>query len=208
MSRSPAGARFDFVTRWDWFALARGVGIAAFLVPMLIWLWDLNHDLFGPYDWGNAVYFAFMLNKPLAVIETCASIWMAIRARARGMPIQMRRHLLSVAVRACCGVLPVLVFEIGHTLHVPDRCYLARHMRDLLAVVNGADPEQFGFMDVYRLTDLTVIQAINLNISDCYWVIYSPDMPPSETNLESAGGLDWGLRHATRVQGPWYAVVF
>jgi hypothetical protein len=174
---------------------------------MLIWEFELNHDFFGPYDWGNAVYFAFLLNIPLAVIETCASSGMALRARARGERVQLRRHLFSVVVRAFSGMLPLFVFGTGQTLNVPDRCYLARHVQDLQAVVNGADPEKFGYMDVYRHEGWTVIQAINLNISDCYWIIYSPGVEPSAWASEG-GGWDWGLRHASHIEGPWYSAVF
>ena len=174
---------------------------------MQIWLWELNHDFFGPYDWGNAVWAAFLLNKPLAVIDTCTSIGMAIRARVRGMPIPMRRHLFSVVVRAFCGMLPLFVLRTCQTLNVSDRCYLARHVHDLQAVLDGADPESFGYMGVYRFEEGTVIQAINLNISDCYWVIYSPGVDPSKWT-EEGGGLDWGLRHASHIQGSWYSAVF
>jgi hypothetical protein len=77
-------------------------------------------------------------------------------------------------------------------------------------VVNGADPQKFGFMEVDRLGDVTVIQAINLNISDCYWIIYAPDIPPSDAALDGAGGggFERGLRHARHIEGPWYSVTF
>ena len=172
---------------------------AALLVPYAVWFFDL--------DWsvrlGVGLFFA--VNGTVAFVETVASLLLALRARIKRTPMAVRRHSYSVIVRAFGGALPVLVIQTARLTLVADRCYLQRHMQELEAVVNGADPEQFGFMDAYRDPQWTVIQAVNFSIGDCYWIIHSEVMVPSEENGPAfLTGRLWKVVH---IWGPWYSLL-
>jgi hypothetical protein len=63
-------------------------------------------------------------------------------------------------------------------------------------------------MGVQRDGTRTVIQASNLSISDCYWLIHD-ELEPTTDELFADDSLSFP-RHGARprhVFGPWYALV-
>lgn len=177
------------------------MAFVALLIPYTVWFFDL--------DWSVRIGAAFLLAfyAALALGETVASVFLALRSRLKREAMAMRRHLFSVIVRSFCGVLPLLMVRASVQLRFSDRCYLDRHRQDLEAVVNGADPEHFGFMDVYREQRWTVIQAVNFSIGDCYWIIYSPDVFPSEEAATGGSVLHQRLWKVKHIWGPWYSLL-
>jgi hypothetical protein len=118
------------------------------------------------------------------------------------------RHVAGAVVRAMCAVFPVIVFFGGHALQIPDWSFIWRHREELDAVLDGAHAERNGFMGVQHRGSRTVIQARNLSISDCYWLIHD-EREPSAEELFDDDSLSFP-RHGARprhVFGPWYALV-
>jgi hypothetical protein len=195
---------------WELFAFVRGVSLAALVALEFV---DMREN---PTNWPweslrfVLLLLAILLSAAFGAFETLWSLGRALliattRDHATG---QVVRNLAAAPVRAACAVLPLVVLFGGQSLGVPDRIYIWRHQRQLDAVLRGADAESNGFMGAQHDGTRTVIQASNLSISDCYWLIYDEREPTTE-ELFADDSLSFP-RHGARpwhVFGPWYALV-
>jgi hypothetical protein len=185
------------------FAGLRGVVLAGMVLVALFFMR-------GESSWrsllsGLLLLIAVFANVAVGGLEFCWSITRAVSGAAGS---SAQRHIASAAVRASCAALPLIAFSGGHWLLIPDRSFVWRHRAELEAVVRGADPKNYGFMDVYRHQSRTVIQVCEDNITDCYWIIYDTSASPADEDLRDEDSFLRRRRsRIDHVWGPWYALI-